>query len=1096
MRKLLLASLSMIPLTLLLVSVIFAQENYEPGVILVQVRQPEIVRFNNGQVINSSPQLQAVLQQYPATGSRKLSHVNAETDGWYRLEFPLTLPLTDVQSALIACTDIADATFNYYGYLCGIPNDSQWGNQWALQKIQMPNAWDVTKPNSTILVGVIDTGLDYNHVDLADNIWTNLGWDFVDDDNNPIYDVASQETHATEVAGVIAARTYNTIGLAGIAGGWQNQVGVRLIGLRIFANDSEPTNQERATNAVNYLTSLRQQGHIVITNMSFTILGTDSQLSTFKSAVDAARNAGVIMVAGSGNDDRQPSVAELLAPARWDGVLATGASKDGATLQDELRLSDSMYDWDAQKLLVVAPVDKTPTLKIVTTFPENQYTQTFGHTSAGSSIASGVVALILSLNPNLTYQQISNIIASTAEKIGNYTYDSNGRSLEVGYGRINAYQALLLTHAYSTKSMDAEATAHNGGRRLVRDGSGNYHLVFASGGEIFYRKNSGGLWQTPQRLSAGNGNNKFPSITERNNRLYAVWQRQRPGTDTYDIYFSTKLIAGTTWPTTYILATTAQFSSPTDPLPVIQTSVNTDFSLMVVFRDTGKLRSYRTTNSNPTSSGNWTSADVPQTNSSHFWPSVAGVNHYWGSSTNVGLAYAGTDNEIYYDFYQPTAGGWQSSASWPKNMSIIVPTSRKHDSPSLTAVPGSTSLHLAWHLWYNTGGSMYDHSIVHRKSSGFDNWPSQYTELYGDKFKPSITAVSSGADIIFQYFSGGIGKMHYNGSSWGSATYVAPSGQYPSVSSGSTQAKYVWNSTGTAPYTININSTPLSKEGDGEPYYERRISWLDSSGAHLTVRVKGLSLKNAKGEVQSLALQPVSLDTVLDFTPVNAFDYLVSVPVLLPADAESLVVDFTLWTEKAERVASGTNSKISLEFKDDSEKSLTKISGPAFNASGSISEKTLRLGVLLATVKQAVGSKSVKAVVKIEGLTPNSKTFASLGHIYDFNKSIEKSSVAQEALTSNSSPKEVTLLGSYPNPFNPETTIKYQVRDGRQVRLNIFNLRGQKIRALVDELRTPGMYETRWDGKDEIGQSVASGIYVIQIQAGEMIESRKITLLK
>ncbi len=81
MRRLFLALLSFIPL-----AGISAQENYEPGVILLQVRQPNVVTFNNGQVSNGSTQLQAVLQQYPTTGSRKLSNVNAETDGWYRIE--------------------------------------------------------------------------------------------------------------------------------------------------------------------------------------------------------------------------------------------------------------------------------------------------------------------------------------------------------------------------------------------------------------------------------------------------------------------------------------------------------------------------------------------------------------------------------------------------------------------------------------------------------------------------------------------------------------------------------------------------------------------------------------------------------------------------------------------------------------------------------------------------------------------------------------------------------------------------------------------------------------------------------------------------
>jgi len=239
MRRVFLALLILIPL-----GGMFAQEDYEPGVILLQVRQPNVVTFSNGRVSNASAQLRVVFQQYPATGSRKLSHVNAETDGWYRVELPAEFPLATIRSALSSCSDISNVTLNYYGILSGThPNDPRWTDQWQLTKIDMPGAWDIVKPDNTILVGVMDTGLDYTHEDLSANIWSNpnetpgnnidddgngykddiRGWDFVDIDNDP----QDGGSHGTQVAGVIAARTFNGTGLAGIAGGWQNQSGGR-----------------------------------------------------------------------------------------------------------------------------------------------------------------------------------------------------------------------------------------------------------------------------------------------------------------------------------------------------------------------------------------------------------------------------------------------------------------------------------------------------------------------------------------------------------------------------------------------------------------------------------------------------------------------------------------------------------------------------------------------------------------------------------------------------------------------------------------------------------------------------------------------------
>jgi len=355
------------------------------------------------------------------------------------------------------------------------------------------------------------------------------------------------------VAGVIAARTYNGIGLAGIAGGWQGQVGVRLIGLRI-ANNLGIWTEDRAKRAIDYLTWLRlHYGYTVIANMSIQTTGiSDEPMPLFEASVNAAKNVGVIMVAAAGNmvgnpksPYYQPEVETLPIPARYSGVLAIGASKDGATLQDELRSSYSLYDTEVNKLLLVAPVDDhvSSGIDIYTTYPGNDYVNNFSGTSAACPIAVGVVSLMLSINPSWSYSEISNIFASTAEKIGNYNYGSSGRTDEVGYGRINAYQALLLTLAYSNQSHSSFATAYNNGRRLIRDSNNRYHLVFESGSEIFYRRsNIGGTsWETPVRLSIGSGNNKYPSITGTSTKQFVVWQRYTGysgGQYKYDTYFA------------------------------------------------------------------------------------------------------------------------------------------------------------------------------------------------------------------------------------------------------------------------------------------------------------------------------------------------------------------------------------------------------------------------------------------------------------------------------------------------------------------------------------------------------------------------------
>ncbi len=96
------------------------------------------------------------------------------------------------------------------------------------------------------------------------------------------------------------------------------------------------------------------------------------------------------------------------------------------------------------------------------------------------------------------------------------------------------------------------------------------------------------------------------------------------------------------------------------------------------------------------------------------------------------------------------------------------------------------------------------------------------------------------------------------------------------------------------------------------------------------------------------------------------------------------------------------------------------------------------------------------------------------------------------------SPSGFALRQNYPNPFNPVTTIEYQLPQPGQVRLSVYNLLGQKIRTLVEERQSPGVYRAKWDGRNETGQRrVASGIYIYELRIdGRIIGRQKMVLLK
>jgi hypothetical protein len=93
-------------------------------------------------------------------------------------------------------------------------------------------------------------------------------------------------------------------------------------------------------------------------------------------------------------------------------------------------------------------------------------------------------------------------------------------------------------------------------------------------------------------------------------------------------------------------------------------------------------------------------------------------------------------------------------------------------------------------------------------------------------------------------------------------------------------------------------------------------------------------------------------------------------------------------------------------------------------------------------------------------------------------------------------PTSFALQNNYPNPFNPTTTIKYQIPENAHVRLVVYNMLGQRVRTIVDQPQEAGYYSVQWDGRNDYGESVSSGIYVYRIKAGSFITSKKMNLIK
>lgn len=101
-----------------------------------------------------------------------------------------------------------------------------------------------------------------------------------------------------------------------------------------------------------------------------------------------------------------------------------------------------------------------------------------------------------------------------------------------------------------------------------------------------------------------------------------------------------------------------------------------------------------------------------------------------------------------------------------------------------------------------------------------------------------------------------------------------------------------------------------------------------------------------------------------------------------------------------------------------------------------------------------------------------------------------------EPAVSENIPRSFTLEQNYPNPFNPETIFRYHLPQSGHVEIAIFNLLGQRVRVLVDELKWAGSHEVRWDGTDEFGHQVASSVYFCRLKSGEFVQIKKMVLMR
>lgn len=296
-----------------------------------------------------------------------------------------------------------------------LSDDSLYPSQWALPKIfwdkldATASAFNPATPSAE--VAVIDTGVDYNHPDLLGKVDTVNDWDFVNSDD----DAMDDNLHGTHVAGIAAASTNNTTGMAGVSINT-----VKILPIKVLSQSGVGYYSDISSGII----YAADKGAKVI-NLS---LGGTFKSTTLENAINYAWGKGVVIAAAAGNSNN----SSRLYPAAFFNSMAVWASN-----QNDNKASFSSYgNW----------VDVgAPGVSIISTVPlsldpdsnKNGYYYGSG-TSMATPHVAGLAGLLFSQNPSASNQQVRNTIELTADPVTDRLY----RRGNLGRGRINVSKAL------------------------------------------------------------------------------------------------------------------------------------------------------------------------------------------------------------------------------------------------------------------------------------------------------------------------------------------------------------------------------------------------------------------------------------------------------------------------------------------------------------------------------------------------------------------------------------------------------------------------------------------------------------------------------
>lgn len=308
-------------------------------------------------------------------------------------------------------------------------------NRYASKITKAVEAWALVQPDKAIRIAILDEGVDTSHPDLSPSI---VGvYDGTSD--TPNQDPNPWDGHGTACAGLAAAVSSDPAGMRGIGGGCS------ILGIRIAYSDRRGgnwvTQSSWIARAINWAWDVGQAD--VLSNSWGGGAPSNAISSAFMLAQQHGRNGkGCAVVIAAGNSDNQ-----ILYPGNLTNLITVTASNE----YDEPKTKNSRdgeHWWGscygAQSDIAAPGVHNLTTDNVGDAgYDPSNYAPNFNGTSSATPIVAGAIGLIYSANPDLTYQEVAEILRDTADKVGGVNYGFTGHNARMGFGRLNVEAAIL-----------------------------------------------------------------------------------------------------------------------------------------------------------------------------------------------------------------------------------------------------------------------------------------------------------------------------------------------------------------------------------------------------------------------------------------------------------------------------------------------------------------------------------------------------------------------------------------------------------------------------------------------------------------------------